>query len=98
MRIIAVSTLRDFWEKYPDSEQDLKSWNAKIRNSNFENCNQIKADTPSSDYVGNNRVVYNICHNKYRLIVIFRLKLKRVYIRFLGIHKEYDKINDIKNI
>jgi mRNA interferase HigB len=98
MRVIAVSTLREFWEKYPDSEQELKTWNAKMKNSNYKNVNDIKTETPSADQVGNNRVVFNICRNKYRLIVVFRYKMQAIYIRFIGTHKEYDKIEDIKNI
>jgi mRNA interferase HigB len=65
MRIIAISTLRDFWEKHSDAEQELKVWFVKIRKSNYTNFNHVKSDTPSSDFVGNNRVVFNICRNKY---------------------------------
>ena len=98
MRVIAISTLREFWEDYPDCEQELKIWNAKMRGSNYQNVNEVRTDTPSADQVGNNRVVFNICRNKYRLIVLFRYKIQRVYIRFIGTHKEYDKIENIKDI
>ena len=98
MRVIAVSTLREFWEEYPDSEQELKAWNVKMKNASYQNANEVKQDTPKADNVGNNRIVFNICRNKYRLIVLFRYKLQRVYIRFLGTHKAYDKIENITNI
>lgn len=98
MRVIAISTLRDFWDRYRDSEQGLKIWNEKMKNADYQNVHEVKQQTPSADNVGNNRVVFNICRNKYRLIVVFRYKLQRVYIRFVGTHKEYDKIEDIKNI
>jgi mRNA interferase HigB len=98
MRVIAISTLRDFWEEYPDSEQELKTWNKKMQNAEYQNANDVIRDTPTADTVGNNRIVFNICHNKYRLIVLFRYKLQRVYIRFIDTHKEYDKIKNIKEI
>lgn len=98
MRVIAISTLREFWEEYPDCEQELKIWNAKMRGADYQNVNEVRTDTPSADQVGNNRVVFNICRNKYRLIVLFRYTIQRVYIRFIGTHKEYDKIENIKDI
>jgi mRNA interferase HigB len=98
MRIIAISTLKEFWELYPDSEQELKTWFKKIKNATYKNPNEVIADTPTADTVGDNRVVFNICHNKYRLIVVFRYKIQMVFIRFVGTHKEYDKIKDIKKI
>lgn len=98
MRVISVKALRLFWEKYPDAEQSLKSWNKKIKEANYKNANEVKNETPTADQVGNNRVVYNIVGNKYRLVVLFRYDLQKVYIRFIGTHKEYDQIKDIKNI
>ena len=98
MRVIAVSTLREFWEEYSDSEQELKAWNTKMKNASYQNANDVIQDTPKADTVGNNRVVFNICRNKYRLIALFRYKLQTVYIRFVGTHKEYDKIENIREI
>lgn len=98
MRIITKGTLREFWEQYPDAEQELKYWYDKVKNANYESPNDIIRDHPKSDTVGNNRIIFNICHNKYRLIVTFRYRLQTAYIRFIGTHKEYDKIKDIKNI
>ena len=98
MRVITKGTLKDFWETYPDSEQELKYWYDKMKNADYENPNDVIEDNPKTDTVGNNRIVFNICHNKYRLIALFRYKLQIVYIRFIGTHKEYDKIEKIKNI
>ena len=98
MRVIAVRTLREFWEEYSDSEQELKAWNTKMKNASYQNANDVIQDTPKADTVGNNRVVFNICRNKYRLIALFRYKLQTVYIRFVGTHKEYDKIENIREI
>lgn len=98
MRIITKGTLKEFWEKYPDAEQELKYRHDKVKNAEHGSPNEVIADNPKSDTVGNNRVVFNVCHNKYRLIAVFRYNLQRVYIRFLGTHKEYDQIKDIRNI
>lgn len=98
MRIITRGTLRDFWEQYPDAEQELKYWHEKIRNADYRNANEVIADNPRADNVGNNRIVFNICRNRYRLIALFRYQMQRVYIRFIGTHKDYDRITDIRNI
>lgn len=91
-------TLKEFWIRYPDAEQELKYWHQKIKEADYRSPNEIIHDNPTADVVGNNRIVFNICRNKYRLIVLFRYTLQRAYIRFIGTHKEYDKIVDIKNI
>jgi mRNA interferase HigB len=98
MRIITKGSLRSFWSKYPDSEQELKEWHQKIKVIEYTNSNDVIGIFPKADIIGNNRIVFNICSNKYRLIALFRYKIKIVYIRFIGTHKEYDKINNIKNI
>jgi mRNA interferase HigB len=98
MRIITKGTLREFWEFYPDSEQELKYWYDKIKNASYQTPNEVIEDNLKTDTVKNNRIVFNICRNKYRLIALFRYKIQTVYIRFIGTHKEYDAIEDIKNI
>lgn len=98
MRIIIKGTLREFWEQYHDSEQELKYWYEKIKNAKYQNANDVIKDNPKADTVGDNRIVFNICHNKYRLIALFRYNLQRVYIRFIGTHKEYDQIEKIRKI
>ena len=98
MRIITKGTLKEFWIRYPDAEQELKYWHQSIKEADYRSPNEIIQDNPTADVVGKNRVVFNICRNKYRLIVLFRYTLQRAYIRFIGTHKEYDKIVDIKNI
>lgn len=98
MRVISVKPLREFWEKYPDAAQPLKVWNKKMKEANYGNANEVRKETPTADPVGNNRVVFNIAGNKYRLVVLFRYDLQKVYIRFIGTHAAYDQIRDIKNI
>jgi mRNA interferase HigB len=98
MLIIAKRTLQNFWEEHPNSKQQLLSWYQVFDKNDFENSNQIKAIFGSADFVGENRVVFNICGNHYRLIVKINYLTKIVYIRFVGTHKEYDAITEIKKI
>ena len=98
MRIIAKRTLKEFWIKYQDSKEPLIEQHNIVSRANWQNPNEIKTVFPSADNGGNNRIVFNISHNKYRLITVFRYKIQMVYIRFIGTHKEYNKINNIKEI
>jgi len=94
MRIISVKKLKDFWSKgHADSEQPLKAWHQIIKQKNFQSPNEIKQLFPSASFILNNRAVFNIAGNKYRLVVYFRYDIKIVYIRFIGTHAEYDKID-----
>ena len=93
MRIIAKRTLREFWEKYPDSEQQLLAWYRETLKSEWNSPNEIKQAYASASILKNSRVVFNICGNKYRLVVEINYNRKWIFIRFVGTHKEYDKIN-----
>ena len=97
MRIIAVSTLKDYWEKHPETQQPLTEWYLKVGRAQWESFADMKQDFGSVDYVGNQHYVFNIKGNNYRLIVAVKFTPKLVYIRFVGTHEEYDKIN-VKNI
>ena len=79
------------------SKTALEVWYKKVTKSSWENLNDLKQDYLSADYVGNNRVVFNIKGNDYRLIAIVIYVSQKVYIRWIGTHAEYDKI-DAKNI
>jgi mRNA interferase HigB len=98
MRLFTDSTLKRFWSKYPDSEPSLKTWLEVIEEVNFNNPNEVIRMFKGADIVGNNRIVFNICRNKYRLIAKFHYERKLVFVRFLGTHKEYDKIKDIQDL
>ena len=93
MRIIAKKILRDFWEAHPDSEQQLKSWYQETAKGEWTSPNQIKREYPSASFLVDNRVVFNIKGNHYRLIVKITYNYQMVWIRFIGTHAEYDKIN-----
>ena len=93
MRVIKRKTLQDFWEKYPLAEQPLTAWYTEAIHSAWNNPNDIKEKYGSADILPGNRVVFNIGGNKYRLIVKIAYKVQLVYIRFVGTHSEYEKIN-----
>lgn len=93
MRIIAKKTLRNFWEVHSDSEGPLKSWFSETEKAEWISLNTLKNDYPSASILKDNRVVFNIKGNKYRLIVKINLDFQICWIRFIGTHAEYDKIN-----
>lgn len=93
MRVIARKTLKLFWEKHKDCEEQFKTWYDEACDVNWASPNDIKALYPSASFLANNRVVFNIKGNTYRLIVKINYKYKMVWIRFVGTHAEYDKIN-----
>lgn len=95
MRIIAVRTLREFWESHADAEQPLKAWYREASETKWSAPADIKARYPSADILPDNRVVFNIKGNTYRLIVKIHYNRAIVYIRFVGTHAEYDKIDAV---
>ncbi|UQB41939.1 type II toxin-antitoxin system HigB family toxin [Thiomicrospira microaerophila] len=95
MRIISRATLRAFWEMpdYSDAEQALKAWYDEAKHASWLTPQDIKNQFRSASFVGNNRVVFNIHGNKYRLVVAINYSLSVCYVRFVGTHKQYDKID-----
>ena len=93
MRVIAKRTLRDFWVKHADCEQQLKSWYRETEQSSWANINDLKKEYPNASILNDNRIVFNIKGNKYRLIVKLTFEYQICWIRFIGTHAEYDKIN-----
>ena len=93
MRVMAVSTLRAFWERYPDTEQPLKAWFDEVANASWSQPSDIKEHFRSAFILKNRRVVFNIKGNDYRLIAAIAYKLQIVYVKFVGTHKEYDAVD-----
>ncbi len=93
MRVVAVSTLRNFWERHPDAEQPLKAWYAEATSATWTQPADIKAQYRSASVLQNRRVVFNIKGNDYRLIVAVAYKLQIVYVKFVGTHIEYDAVD-----
>jgi mRNA interferase HigB len=93
LRVIVKKILREFWEKHSDCEQQLKSWYQETSKAEWQNSNEIKLDYPTASIIGDNRIVFNIKGNSYRLIIKINFDYQMVWIRFIGTHSEYDKIN-----
>ncbi len=97
MHIISRKKLQDFWQNHKNSEQALKAWFADTKHAQWDSPAVIKKNYSNASFLSNNRVVFNIKGNQYRLIVVVRYEFRLVYIRFIGAHQEYDKI-DAKKI
>ncbi|MEX2567050.1 MAG: type II toxin-antitoxin system HigB family toxin [Cyclobacteriaceae bacterium] len=93
MRVIAKKILREFWQKHADSKEQLKTWYKEASKSNWKNPIDIKAEYANASILKSGRVVFNICGNKYRLIVEINYVRQWMFIRFIGTHTDYDKIN-----
>jgi mRNA interferase HigB len=93
MRIISKKILREFWEVHSDAEQSLKAWHAKIKFAEWKTSSDIKSDYRNASFVANSRVIFNIKGNTYRLVAAVNYDFGIIYIRFVGNHKKYDKID-----
>ena len=93
MRVIAKKTLRDYWVKHPDCEQQLKAWYQESKDAKWKSPKDIKRDYPSASILPGSRVVFKIKGNHYRLIVRINFDYGMVWIRFIGTNAVYDKIN-----
>ena len=92
-RILAKSTLREFWELHPDSEQYLKTWYDTAMNANWKTPANVKQTYSNASILKNSRIVFNIKGNSYRLIAKFNFEKQWIFIRFVGTHSEYNNID-----
>jgi mRNA interferase HigB len=93
VRIIAIKILKDFWKRHPDAEQPLRAWYAEAKNADWKKPTDITKLYRTASILVKNRVVFNTKGNAYRLVAAINYNYRIVYIRFIGTHKEYDKIN-----
>ena len=101
MRVIAKSRLRKFWEsspKYRDAKKQRTEWYNLCASAKWKTPHKLKADLRNASILKNSRVVFNICGNKYRIVVLMDYSRHGMLIRFVGTHEEYDQIEDIENI
>ncbi len=91
--IIAKRTLREYWEKHADCEQYLKTWFDTARTSKWNSPSDIKKTYANASILKNGRVVFNIKGNSYRLVIKFNYGKQWAFVRFIGTHSEYDKID-----
>lgn len=96
MRVIALSTLREFWEskpEYADAKSSLEVWYREAKKAQWFSPTEVKEQYRNASILKSGRVVFNIAGNKYRLVVRINFVVKVIYIRFIGTHKQYDKID-----
>lgn len=93
MRLISRKKLIEFWTRYTDSEEQLKAWASEVQQAHWKTPSDVKARYGTADILPGDRVVFNIKGNRYRLIVKIQYNIQIVFIRFIGTHKEYDRIN-----
>ncbi len=93
MRIISRRALREFWVKHSDAEQPLQAWYANVKHADWKTPSDVKSVYRNASFIGNNRVVFNIKGNSYRLVAALNYQYRIVYIRFVGTHQAYSKIN-----
>jgi len=92
-RIVAKRTLVSFWEANPDSKNYLETWYETVRKANWKNPNEIKSFYATISILKNSRVVFNIKGHKYRLVAKINYQKSWLFIRFIGTHEDYDKID-----
>lgn len=92
-RIIAKSTLRSYWEVHAETEQYLKTWYDTAMSSDWKSPSDVKLTYASASILKDSRIVFNIKGNSYRLVAKFNFEKQWIFIRFIGTHAEYDRIN-----
>lgn len=94
MQIIARRTLKQFRDRHPQAEAPLQAWYAQVRSADWQSPADVKREFGTTvDFIGDNRVIFDIGGNKYRLIVHVAYRFKRVLVKFVGTHKDYDSID-----
>ncbi len=97
MHVISRKKLQEFWNDYPDSEGALKAWFHEAKSANWKNSAELKAKYRIASIISAERVVFNICGNKYRLVARINYVSSTVFVRFVGTHREYDRI-DVESV
>jgi len=98
MRIIAISTLKEYYTQHPQAKDALEEWAEKTEKAEWRNFADIKQTFNTVSQVGGQHYVFNIKGNDYRLVVVIKFTIHNVYIRFIGTHSEYDKITNIETL
>ena len=97
MRVVSRKKLIEYYSLHAGSKTALEEWYKKVSKAEWQNLNELKQHFLSADYVGNHRVVFNIKGNDYRLVAIIIYVSQKIYVRWIGTHAEYDKI-DARNV
>jgi mRNA interferase HigB len=92
-RIFAKSTIREYWAVHPDAEQYLKTWYDTVMNADWKSPNDVKQTYVNASILKDSRIVFNLKGNSYRLVAKMNYEKQWIFIRFIGTHNEYDKID-----
>jgi mRNA interferase HigB len=93
MRLIAISNLKDFWTKHPEAESSLKRWIAVVKSANWQAMSDVQSALPKSKVLNGERIRFEVSGGNYRLIAAFDFGRKLVFVKFIGTHAEYDRID-----
>jgi len=93
MRVIAKRTINAYRKCYPEADEQLKAWVALIEGRDFKHFSELKATFNSADLIKDNRVVFNIKGNHFRLIAHLDFNRQAAFVKWFGRHKDYDKID-----
>lgn len=93
MRVIALKALRDFWERHSQAEVPLRAWHAIASRADWRSPADVKAAYRAASFLSGNRVVFNIKGNEFRLVVAVHYNRGLIFVRFVGTHQQYDRIN-----
>lgn len=93
MLVIALRALREFWQTHPQAEEPLRAWYAIARRADWKTPGDIKADYRTASFVARNRVVFNVKVNDFRLVAAVHYARGLLYVRFVGRHADYDRID-----
>ncbi|MCK5475449.1 MAG: type II toxin-antitoxin system HigB family toxin [Candidatus Pacebacteria bacterium] len=91
MKLVGRKILYDYKEKHSDSKLHIASWEAEVEEAQWNTPHELKLRYPKASILGNLRVVFDICGNRYRLLTIVNYKNQIVFVEKIGTHKEYDK-------
>jgi mRNA interferase HigB len=93
MQVVALRTLKLFWTRHPQAETPLRTWHSAVSAAEWTGPSDVKASFGSADFIADNRVIFNIGGNKFRLIAHVSHEYKAVLVKFVGTHAEYDAID-----
>ena len=97
MQIIALRTLRLFWERHPAAERPIRSWYVQVREAVWRGPADVKQQFGTTvDFIADNRLIFDLGGNKFRLVVHVSYAYKRVLVKFIGTHSEYDRTDPEK--
>ena len=85
--------MRDFWERHPEAEASLRAWYHDVSHADWTGPDDVRREYVAASFVANNRVVFNVRGNRYRIVVAVNYPYRVVYVRFVGTHEDYDRID-----